>query len=173
MSADILILLIAASSFFFFLILFILKTRRLADQAIINMIKEVFYISSGLCLGLCVYLPKTLTSLSEYIIVGICAQLLFGLAAVIFVLCIFGPNETSIRMRLISVLGKFPQGLTRETMHQYYNNQIMLRVRLKRLMGAGDITLNGNKYELKHQHNAFFIIDQCARALKYLYGIKS
>jgi hypothetical protein len=90
---------------------------------------------------------------------------IYALAAYVYILCFFGPYETSIRMRLIRELSNSNQGLTLQDLLKSYNTAVILDTRLKRLTGAGDLTFDGEKYHIAKQHNAFFIIDAISKVL--------
>lgn len=91
--------------------------------------------------------------------------LIYGLAAFFYVLCIFGPFETSIRMRLIREIAEDKNGKTYEQIKQGYNEGIILDNRLDRLLGAGDIHFVNGKYVFHKNQNAFFILDKIAGIL--------
>ena len=175
MSLDLLAVIVGFASFSVFLIIFLIVMRYCRAQQLIAGIFKVFL---GAMVAHVFFMinPETL-ALSDnkndfYLFIGT-ATLIYGLLAFIFVLCFFGPNETSIRMKIIALVGTHVEGLNRADIFKHYNARTMLEVRLKRLVGAGDIVLQEGKYKLIKQSNAFFIIDKLAAFLRLLYGIKS
>ena len=108
---------------------------------------------------------KDLSVLQAMALMGL-SLVILGLALFVYVLCIFGPYETSIRMRLIREIaqggssGCWPQDIARA-----YNAQVMLDNRLKRLMGSGDVVAQNGLYRIGKHHNAFFVIDRIARGI--------
>lgn len=175
MSIDLASLCFGFATFTIFLIVFLITLRFLTAQQILVMIKRIFILGLGVdaCLVLnASFILERSVSLNEQIILAFVTVLIYGLSAFVFVLCFFGPNETSIRMRLIDIIGRKKIGVSREEIAQYYNNQSMLDVRLKRLIGAGDIKEVDRSYRLLKQGNAFFIIDRCAVLLKKIYQIE-
>lgn len=95
----------------------------------------------------------------------IMSVLIYSFSALFYVLCFFGPFETSIRMRLIRELASKPEGLTKQEIYARYNERIMLDTRLKRLIGSGDVKVDRGNYTLVKNHNAFFMLDLLAERL--------
>jgi hypothetical protein len=91
---------------------------------------------------------------------------IYGLLAFVYILCLFGPYETSIRMRLVRELSQKPQGASLQEISNHYNTAIILDTRLKRLLGAGDLIKDGNVLRIGKQQNAFFAIDAIARQMQ-------
>ncbi len=91
---------------------------------------------------------------------------LLGLLLFVYILCLFGPYETSIRMRLIREIAKAgDEGASLEHILGQYNARIMLDNRLKRLTGSGDVVIQDGIYRIEQHHNAFFLIDRLAQAM--------
>ncbi len=175
MSLDMLSVIDGFASFSIFLILLGFMLRFIHAGQILTTIKRIFLIAFviNIMLVACssLVLERDLPW-GDYVIVGCVSLMIYGLLSFVFILCLFGPNETSIRMRLIALIGKHADGLRREDIASQYNASTMLQVRLKRLVGAGDVSCIDNQYKLLNQGNAFFIIDQLAALLKKLYGMK-
>ncbi len=90
-----------------------------------------------------------------------------GLMVFGYVICIWGPFETSIRMRIVRELYEArPQGLSETELLRVYNTRGILKIRLRRLVGAGDIQMVNGKYRIIQRQNVFFIIDRVAGVLK-------
>ena len=91
----------------------------------------------------------------------------FFLLVFFYVLCVFGPTETSVRFRLIEVLASVKdKGMNLKEILNSYNAQEILRLRLKRLQEAGDIDFDNGKYYLAKKGNVFLILDALAARLK-------
>ncbi len=164
------------ATFSIFLIVFGIILRFMRAEQIINAIKMLFICCSIINLLLVVNASAILersVSFMELVTLLSLSVLIYGLLAFVFVLCFFGPNETSIRMRLIALIGRQSNGMSKEEILDIYNGKTMFNVRVKRLIGAGDVIVVNNKYSLINSRNAFFLIDQCAVLLKKIYGIKN
>ena len=86
---------------------------------------------------------------------------------IFYVLWIFGPYETSIRMRLIRELDKFQEdGVTESELLNQYDASDVLQNRLERLTASQYLTLKDGRYYLSRQFNAFFIIEYFSNIIK-------
>ena len=98
---------------------------------------------------------------------------IYGLCAFLYVVFIFGPSETSIRIRLARELYRvFPRGMTLEEILRSYNSDVMLKMRLLRLIDADVLSLNGRIYQNRKNVNIFSFIDWVILGLKKAYGVK-
>lgn len=105
--------------------------------------------------------------LMAWVCAAILASLLEGLMCFFYVLCIFGPYETSVRMRLVREIARArDQGISREELLRRYNTAIILDIRLKRLIGSGDIIERNGRYRIGNSKNFFFIFDAIASVIK-------
>ena len=97
----------------------------------------------------------------------------YAMVTFLYVLCLFGPHESSIRIRIIRELDKFyPNACPENVLRGAYNAQIILQRRLDRLMSAGDITFDGKRYRLQKKCNFFMLSDRIAKVLYRLMGEK-
>jgi len=95
------------------------------------------------------------------------ASLLSFLLSFVYILCIFGPYETSVRMRLVCEIASCGKsGITRQELFKRYNSQVMAQLRLRRLIGSGDIIEKDGRYILIKKQNVFFLFDAIAGLLK-------
>jgi len=93
--------------------------------------------------------------------------IVYGLLVFVYILCVFGPYETSIRMRIVrEIYGAGQQGLTLENLLKNYNIRGILQVRLERLKGAGDIAVKDGKYYIRQHCNIFFLIESIAHQIQ-------
>ncbi len=152
-NTDIAIVLSSVLSFLIFLAAHFITFRRLKDEKLFQGIIATFA-GAAVFLILVTLLIFKLTFFPLIMSLGI-----YGLSAFVYILCIFGPFETSIRMRLIREISTAVQGKTREEILDQYNERVILDNRLKRLQGSGDIRLENGKYVLGKTHNVFFILD--------------
>jgi hypothetical protein len=94
-----------------------------------------------------------------------------GLMSFMYVLCIFGPYETSVRMRLVrEIAAGGPNGISLQELLGRYNDQIMVDLRLRRLVGSGDIAQKDGRYRVIKGGNIFIIFDAIAGVLKRWIG---
>ena len=167
---DILIIEASSCSFFLFFTLQCIVFRFLPVDQVLKGLKNIS--AAGGILNLA--LTATLASIwhQSWGIVGltICLGLsfiLYGLMVAVYIFCIFGPYETSLRMRIVrEIHGAGPKGLTMESLLKNYNIRKILQIRLERLTGAGDVVLKDSKYHLYQHFNMFFIVEAIANQLQ-------
>jgi len=100
----------------------------------------------------------------------IIANIIFDLVAFLYVLCIFGPYESSLRLRLLRELGDvYPEGLTREQLFARYNLEDVVQRRLGRLLASQELVLKEGKYALRNPHNFFIVSEKVAIWLRRFY----
>jgi hypothetical protein len=114
------------------------------------------------------YILKTVdASLLAWVCAAILASLIQGLLCFVYVLCVFGPYETSVRMRLVREIALTASGgISMEELSGRYNHQTIVNLRLQRLVGSGDIVENNGLYRAGRRRNFFFIFDAIAGVLK-------
>lgn len=102
---------------------------------------------------------------------GLLSMLLEGLLCCVYVLCVFGPYETSVRMRLVREIARAQSGgISRQELLKRYSAQTMVDVRLRRLLGSGDIVEKDGRYRVVRNKNLFFIFDSIAGVIKKWIG---
>ena len=164
-SLDIAILVWAGIFFIIFILLQLIVLRIVHPEAVLRWIVNIFLIVSvGQIAGL--------TFLFRYLgleypggLIGMAAvsYFVFGLLAFVYIVCVFGPSETSIRIRLVREFWEAKGGrLTHEELLKRYNGRLILERRLQRLLLAGEIAERQGKYVLIGKGNAFFMIDAFA-----------
>ena len=83
---------------------------------------------------------------------AVLALVVQGLLCFVYVLCIFGPYETSVRMRLVREIDKAgTKGISLEALLGRYNAGTIVDLRLRRLMGSGDITEKDGVYRVSRE----------------------
>ena len=148
-----------------FLISHIAAFRLTSDDRILGTVQTLFCFWSAPLAAAVSILPNLI--LSERFLVFIFSFWIYAMASFFYVLCIFGPYATSIRLRLIRELDT-PQGRTLAEINSAYNDRTILDLRLKRLLASGDVYLEGGTYKIGRANNAFFAIDGVARKLHAL-----
>jgi hypothetical protein len=99
------------------------------------------------------------------------ATFLHGLLCFVYVLCVFGPYETSVRMRLVrEIFNAPPGGMPDKELFQRYNNKNIVQIRLMRLIGSKDIIEKDGFYQAGSKTNAFFLFDIIAAGLVKMIG---
>ena len=92
---------------------------------------------------------------------------IFFILVFFYVLCVFGPTETSVRFRLVEVLASAKdKGANLNEILGAYNAKKIFELRLERLQAAGDIRFDGGKYFLVKKSNIFLVLDVLATRLK-------
>src|SRR5262245_38279688 len=129
MSFDLLTIVSAVTSFAIFFLLQVVIFRIVHPDAVLKWIVNIFAITTIIhCLGL-IALSHVLAHPfhgSLLLLAGV-SYFLFGLTAFVYILCVFGPSETSIRIRLLRELQEDKNGrLSREALLAKYNGQMVL-----------------------------------------------
>jgi hypothetical protein len=102
-----------------------------------------------------------------WVCAALVALVIQGLLCFFYVLCVFGPYETSVRMRLVREIAKVPSGgVTLADVLQRYNHATIVDIRLQRLTGSGDVLEKDGYYQSRDNKNLFFIFDAIAGVLK-------
>ncbi len=110
-------------------------------------------------------------SLQAWVCAGALAMAVNGLLCFVYVLCVFGPYETSVRMRLVREIARAgAKGISRQELLKRYNAQTIVDLRLRRLMGSGDIIEKDGRYRVARKKNLFFIFDAIAGGIKKWIG---
>lgn len=169
MSLDLAILFASAGSFLFFFILQVIVLRIVHEDAVLRWIINIFCVASiGHFALLALFFS---VSSPEYpgglIFMTAISYVLFGMMAFVYILCVFGPSETSIRVRVVRELYDIKGAkMTHDALLKRYNGEAILKRRIQRLQLAGEISLENGKYFIKNKSNAFFLIDAVAGILQ-------
>ncbi len=170
MNMDLLTIAVAFFSFVIFLIIHIITFRWVQPQHLLRSLLLCVMAMLGLPVVLMaiLFLVKMIDApLQAWFCGGLLASLLQGLLCFVYVLCIFGPYETSVRMRLVREIAKgATQGFSLQELLGLYNVETMVGIRLQRLTGSGDIIEKNGLYRIGRSQNFFFIFDAIARLIK-------
>jgi len=102
---------------------------------------------------------------------AILASVIQGLLCFVYVLCVFGPFETSVRMRLVhEIFHGGAGGISLEGLLGRYNTEKIVNIRLQRLIGSGDVVEKDGLYRVANDKNFFFIFDAIAGVIKKWIG---
>ena len=95
----------------------------------------------------------------------------YSFLSFLYIITVFGPYETSVRVRLIRELYQaYPQGRTLKQILVHYNDEYILQQRLKRLVGSRDLFFDGTHYRYQKHFNFFGVINFLVDALRKVYG---
>ncbi len=98
---------------------------------------------------------------------------IYGVSAFLYVLCVLGPYESSIRLRLIRELSFAGlKGLTTKEILQRYNAMMIIQRRLDRLVASGELRREGSFYRSGKSQNVFLLIEMMAGFLARCIGEK-
>jgi D-alanyl-lipoteichoic acid acyltransferase DltB (MBOAT superfamily) len=168
MPLDFAILGAAAGSFIVFFVLQMIVFRMLHQEAVLKAIMIIFFATSLVHLAGWFFAAGQVGvhSLIEGITFVGLSYFTFGLTAFVYILCIFGPSETSIRIRVVRELFEAPgRSLSHSELANRYNARMILERRLERLTRSGEIVERAGKYKLIKKANFFFLIDSVANTL--------
>jgi hypothetical protein len=161
-------------SFGIFFIIHVITFRWLQPEKLLKSLR--------VCVLAVVALPLMLTGilfvnkvmdapLSAWVLASLLALLIAGLVSLVYVLCVFGPYETSVRMRLVrEIEGGGPGGVSLQDLLRRYSSETILNVRLRRLIGSGDIIEENGLYRSGSKRNFLFFIDIIAGMIKKWIG---
>lgn len=123
-------------------------------------------LSSGVLLKLSAF---SAISMGERVGCFFLTLLIYFFLVFLYILCVLGPYESSIRLRLVRELYRaFPQSLTPAQLFDRYNARWILERRIQRLLTSGDIVCRDRRYYLVKKYNAFFLADKVAQMLARL-----
>jgi len=173
MSLDSIILQSALGGLLAYLFVHFLVFRFLESKAIIKWLMNVYFI--GAVVNVAGYLSfiwfKTELigphNFGTTIFCGLLSFVVYSLMCYFYVLYIFGIYESSIRIRIMrEFYNALPNGLTLEELLSRYNADYILRTRLERLVGSGEVTFDGVKYHIGKCPFIFLMLDYMACAIK-------
>lgn len=171
---DILTLGVGFVSFSVFLLIHLITFRWLRPEQLLRSLVTIMIALAGLpavLIGVLFVCKRGDFSLQAWACAAVLAMLVEGLMCFVYVLCVFGPYETSVRMRLIREVARSPSaGISMEELLARYNNEGIVNVRLQRLTGSGDIIEKNGFYQTGRKGNFFFMFTAIAGVLKQWIG---
>ena len=179
LSVDTYILVNALVGFSLFVALHSIGMRQAGEEKVLRWTMRVF-IAACIFQILGSILSLQISGLSNQNLDSLCLMLamimsfvLFGLLSFHYILWVFGPYESSLRLRLIRELSEvYPKGLTWQEITQRYNRDIILKRRLKRLIHARELISDGEKYRRKRRVSFFILMDAISLWIESLSGFK-
>jgi len=174
MGIDVLTLVVGFVSFGIFLLIHVLTFRWLSPEQLLKSLTMTVVAIEGLpavLMAVLFILKWTEASPQVWVCAGALAMAVNGLLCFVYVLCVFGPYETSVRMRLVREIAQAgSNGISRQELLKRYSAQTIVDLRLRRLMGSGDIIEKDGLYRVGRKKNFFFIFDAIAGGIKKWIG---
>jgi hypothetical protein len=171
---DILTVGVGFFAFGIFLLVHFITFRWVRPERLLKSLFMCVIVLTGLPLLLMViiYILKIVNmSLMAWMCAAVLSSVIQGLLCFVYVLCVFGPYETSVRMRLVREIAQGgSNGISLEEILKHYNPQTIVNIRLQRLIGSGDIIEKDGLYRIGHSQNFFFIFDAIAGKIKEWIG---
>ena len=169
----------AAVSFMIYLAIHFSTFRLINPRAVLKWLMNIFLIGGLFNMGgTAIYCVAATDLLRQNGVVamgiyGMVSLAIYGFAAFLYVLCIFGIHESSIRMRLLRELyAARPLALSLDELLSRYNAQTILKKRLERLLASGEINSDGTRYRIQNPSNFFLFKDFIARKILKIVGHK-
>lgn len=99
---------------------------------------------------------------------------IYTLVIFIYILGVFGIMESSIRIRLLTEIAKKKtEGIGSAELLKLYNTDMILKKRLDRFVGSGDISYDHGFYRAKTKYSPFLLPAFILRTIWNIYGKRS
>ncbi len=171
-SCDQAIVFTAFAGFICYLIVQLTIFRFISSRRIIKGLLFIFFLGAVVDITAGVYVffvldLKNSFGLPMLLLLLICSLGIYGLLCFLYVLYIYGPYESSIRIRILrEFTDVYPKGLKREELLRNYNDEKILRTRLDRLVGSGDIVNREGRLWIGSQRSIFLMMERIAQFLR-------
>ena len=174
MAIDVLTAGTAIFSFVIFLLVHVITFRRVAPEHLLRslLMCTISIMALPVLMMAVFYMLKAAdASLQAWVCAAVVSSLIQGLLCFVYVLCVFGPYETSVRMRLVREVARGgASGISLQDLLGRYNAETIVDVRLQRLVGSGDIIENNGLYRAGRTQNLFFVFDAVGGIIKKWIG---
>ena len=167
---DLIILASAVGTFLIYLLVHTSIFRFIDTKGILPWLMRVFFIGGFLNVVVNIHLLLSRTEImteTGILGVGFClllSLLIYGLMCFFYVLNIYGPYESSLSVRLIrEIFPTLPGGITLKEILTRYNADVIPRTRLERLIGSGEIVMNGPIYKIGKYPYIFLTLNYLGR----------
>ena len=174
MQIDLLTVAVGFGSFGIFFLIHIITFRRLHPEALLKSLAACGVAIAVLPVMLMVilfFMKAVDAPVLSWVLAGVLATLISGGLSLVYVLTIFGPYETSVRMRLVREIAKGgPDGISHQELLDRYNARTIMDIRLRRLKGSGDVIEEGGLYRAGRTRNVFLLFDVVAGVIKKWIG---
>ncbi len=167
----------ATLSFFAFVLFYIAIFRLVKRNAVLKWLIYIFFMGLLVNLGITAWFMfqnDVVFSLGLYASLTIIflPMLFYGFLSFLYVVCIFGTYESSIRLRIVRELSEAATaGLTWDELLQRYNDEMILKIRLDRLLVSKELSFDGAYYRVQKKPNVFSMITAISQVFRKLYGL--
>ena len=146
---DIQILSAAIFSFFLFLLIKFVFFRAGKSERVFEKLSKIYILSlTGPLLFTALYIFR-FGKISEALFVFLTVSLMHTLAALIWILGIFGLTETSIRMGILKLIVKEGKtGISQKQILSEFSREKIVSSRLKRFTSSGELVFNDGYYSI-------------------------
>ena len=158
-------------AFLAYLVIHFFVFRQVKDKKVIQSLISTFLMGAAVNLSMSFLLvsrtPSFIDGMGVAVLLILCSFFVYGLACFIYVLCVFGPYESSIRLRLlreIEMVGK--DGATKDELLLKYNTETILKRRLNRFIGSGEVILEGERFKIGKKKNFFSFLENTSKVLQ-------
>ena len=165
-SLDVAVLWSACAGFLVYALSHVCFLRFIKEGQIIRFLMMAFFL--GTAIVVCVFYSLNMpVGLLAFFFCVLVAFFLYSVTCFLYVVGIIGPYESSIRIRLIRELfSVFPEGLSLPEILKRYNAEMILKGRLERFVGSGEVIFDGLSYRAGKDRYAFIILESAGRYLK-------
>lgn len=163
----------AVLGFLAYLIAHLVVFRFIGIKGILDWLMRIFFIGGSVNLGACLRqllqtnLPQN-PNMGLVLFGSLISFFLYGLLCFFYVICVYGAFESSLSVRIFRELDKFPAGLTRSEVLKFYNAEMILRTRLERFIGSGEVLFDGKSYRIGKTSYVFVFLQGISKTLKHL-----
>ena len=170
MPLDLMVLVGGFAGFIFYVLAHIFLFRFVDAESIIKWLVKYFVFGTVVILiiyGNVLSFETSGYQNTEIVFCFLVSLILYCLLSFFYVLCIIGPYESSIRTRLIRELYKiYPRGLVLSELLERYNAEAILKERLKRFLGSGEVVQEGEIYRIGKKRPMFFLLERITQLLR-------
>src|SRR3989344_5284288 len=177
MEIDHLVIIMGFGEFAVFWLLHVLLFPKIHRRHIITWFLYIyvttFIIGTGILTSILnlIHAPTISNHLALLTITIILVGSIFSLLCIIYIIGIFGVIESSVRMKLLTLVAeKSTRGLTQAELAKTYNKVVDLTSRLNRLISSGDVQLINGKYYLRKQLSLSLLLIQLSQLITWIYA---
>ncbi len=162
------------AAFFIFLVIHIGFFRFFPSQDVLRNLIQVFLIGGAAHIAAFIYYGGQQgiigsMGLLSLLFLFVVSFLLYSCLAYIYTICVFGPYESSIRIRIVRELYRqYPKLISWKELSNHYNIDMILRRRLDRLVRSRDFIFDGKFYTAVRKVNMFSILKIVGKKLSEL-----
>lgn len=172
-SLDLFVIKSALTSFLLFAVVFFFALRWISQPAVLNWIVRIFvlvaiihFFHAVIALrGMSPFASQTNLFAASFCL--LISFVIYGLTSFLYIICIFGPFETSVRSRILRELCScYPEGFSYQQILTKYNNRVIIQRRLDKLLCASKVSFDGQFYRLKKKMTFFSLTEFFVKQMK-------